>query len=79
MAAVAAAVVVLPTPPDPQVTTISLEAKSCSRVPAARAGEPCRAALRAGLRARGTGATSYPISAASASAMARVERTPWSG
>ena len=35
MAAVAAAVVVLPTPPEPQVTTISFEAKSCSMVPLA--------------------------------------------
>ena len=33
MAAVAAAVVVLPTPPEPQVITISLAANSCSSVP----------------------------------------------
>src|SRR3954447_3351260 len=49
MAAVAAAVVVLPTPPDPQVTTISFDAYSCSIVPRGSVRRPLPRARLAGL------------------------------
>ena len=74
MAPPAAAVVVLPTPPEPHAMTISLAASSCSME--ATGPSPDWAPVGGGAAGACSGRHQYPSSAARASATWRVERRP---